>query len=250
MRPRGSSLSFRRPAVAPSDPLRNDVGHRACEDLESRGACHRRRKCTGRGNARQTGRTHLNVVEPYRIGLRQGRATGLKVDPGRWSGSPGALKTAAAEAPGRGAGGSGGGGGSGGAGATRARERPPVDRVRRLRRPGGRRRPASRPCRRLGAPAAADVRGACSTQVAARERKGPERSPCSLGAPGPRSTYRERSLETPPSEFCASSPWAGRTGRQRPEGEAPRSSLRRRAVGRHAPGGGAAPRRPPRWEHS
>ena len=30
--------------------------------------------------------------------------------------------------------------------------------------------------RRLGAPAAADVRGACSTQVAARERKGPERS--------------------------------------------------------------------------
>jgi len=92
VRPRGSSLSFRRPAVAPSDPIRNDVGHRACEDLESRGAHHHGRKCTGRGNARQTGRTHLNVVEPYRIGLRQGRATGLKVDPGPWSGSPGTLQ--------------------------------------------------------------------------------------------------------------------------------------------------------------
>ena len=163
---------------------------------------------------------------------------------------PAPWKTAAAEAPGRGAGGSGGGGGSGGAGAARARERPPVDRVRRLRRPGGRRRPASRPCRRLGAPAAADVRGACSTQVAARERKGPERVGNSSDAPGPRRPPWERSLETPRDEFPASSPWAGRTGRQRPEGEAPRSSLRRRAVGRHAPGGGAAPRRPPRWQHS
>ena len=159
-------------------------------------------------------------------------------------------KTAAAEAPGRGAGGSGGGGGSGGAGATRARERPPVDRVRRLRRPGGRRRPASRPCRRLGAPAAADVRGACGNQVAARERKGPERAESGVEAPDSRSRPLERSLEPPSTPLSASSPWAGRTGRQRPEGEAPRSSLRRRAVGRHAPGGGAAPRRPPRWEHS
>ena len=192
MRPRGSSLSFRRPAVAPSDSIRNNVGHRACEDLETQGA----------------------------------------------------------EAPGRGAGGSGGGGGSGGAGATRARERPPVDRVRRLRRPGGRRRPASRPCRRLGAPAAADVRGACGNQVAARERKGPERVEKDVRAPGPLSTPTEASFGTPRTSFSASSPCAGRTGRQRPEGEAPRSSLRRRAVGRHAPGGGAAPRRPPRWQHS
>ena len=116
------------------------------------------------------------MVETYADRLRKVPPQRFTPDPGPWSGSPGALKTAAAEAPGRGAGGSGGGGGSGGAGATRARERPPVDRVRRLRRPGGRRRPASRPCRRLGAPAAADVRGACGNQVAARERKGPERS--------------------------------------------------------------------------
>ena len=190
------------------------------------------------------------MADLYRVRLRKGRATSSAPDPGPWSGSPGALKTAAAEAPGRGAGGSGGGGGSGGAGATRARERPPVDRVRRLRRPGGRRRPASRPCRRLGAPAAADVRGACSTQVAAVERKGPERAESGVEAPESRSTHQERSLEPPSTPLSASSPCAGRTGRQRPEGEAPRSSLRRRAVGRHAPGGGAAPWRPPRWQHS
>ena len=190
------------------------------------------------------------MVEPYEADLPEGRATSLAPDPGPWSGSPGALKTAAAEAPGRGAGGSGGGGGSGGAGAARAWERPPVDPVQRLRRRGGRRRPASRPCRRLGAPAAADVRGACGNQVAAVERKGPERSQKLRRAPGPRRPPWERSLKTPRRKFWASSPCAGRTGRQRPEGEAPRSSLRRRAVGRHAPGGGAAPRRPPRWQHS
>ena len=58
MRPRGSSLSFRRAAVAPSDPIRNDVGHRACEDLESRGrsapqlapTSRRWETCTGWGS--------------------------------------------------------------------------------------------------------------------------------------------------------------------------------------------------------
>ena len=92
MRPRGSSLSFRRPAVAPSNPIRNDVGHRACEDLESQGACHCARQSKLSEIARQTGRTHLNMVEPYGLHLRQGRATGLKVDPGPWSGSPGAFE--------------------------------------------------------------------------------------------------------------------------------------------------------------
>ena len=172
----GSSLSFRRPAVAPSDPIRNDVGHRAREDLESRGRAVTGQHLVRVRNAWERCRAHLDMVEPYGFHLRKGRALPFPPDPGQWSGSPGALKTAAAEAPGRGAGGSGGGGGSGGAGAARARERPPVHPVRRLRRPGGRRRPASRPCRRLGAPAAADVRGACGKHVAAVERKGPERS--------------------------------------------------------------------------
>ena len=195
MRPRGSSLSFRRAAVAPSDPIRNDVGHRACEDLESQGACrhgrkmHRsRERSSNRSDAPECGGTIPDwtpagsrdrfeggswPVERFPRHLARRRR--LRPQP-PLSPQPRWAKTAAAEAPGRGAGGSGGGGGSGGAGAARAREQPPVDRVRRLRRPGGRRRPASRPCRRLGAPAAADVRGACSTQVAARERKGPERS--------------------------------------------------------------------------
>ena len=176
MRPRGSSLSFRRAAVAPSDPIRNDVGHRACEDLESQGACRCAPTVLPRGFAPKVEGRRSNMVDPYGRRLRKGRPTRFGPDPGPWSGSPSAFENCGRGSTGRGAGGSGGGGGSGGAGATRARERPPVDRVRRLRRPGGRRRPASRPCRRLGAPAAADVRGACGTQVAAVERKGPERS--------------------------------------------------------------------------
>ena len=44
MRPRGSSLSFRRTVVAPPHQIRNDVGQRACKDLESRGACRRGRR--------------------------------------------------------------------------------------------------------------------------------------------------------------------------------------------------------------
>ena len=93
MRPRGSSLSFRRPAAAPSDPLRNDVGHRACEDLESQGAHHCARQSKLSEIARKRLRRHRDMVETYADRLRKVPPQRFTPDPGPWSGSPGAFES-------------------------------------------------------------------------------------------------------------------------------------------------------------
>ena len=92
VRPRGSSLSFRRPAVAPSDPIRNNVGHRACEDLETQGACHCAPNELEAGARLLTVPRRRNPALLPKLRVREGRPAHFTPAPGPWNGSPGALK--------------------------------------------------------------------------------------------------------------------------------------------------------------